>query len=127
MPLEKEVKMLTLYMKTPLKKYNKSKWKLISLYFSFLWLLKNTFVYIACITYLYVDCFSQSTNGWNTLTTSKGKKTSSGACSDVPSESGAYKLAYSVFDEQSCNSSIILYRVFNRCLLKCSWLSLVLP
>lgn len=64
MPLEKEVKMLTLYMKTPLKKYNKSKWKLISLYFSFLWLLKNTFVYIACITYLYVDCFSQSTNGW---------------------------------------------------------------
>lgn len=36
----------------------------------------------------------------NTPTTSRGKKTSSGASSDASSESGVYKVAYSVFDEQ---------------------------
>jgi len=45
----------------------------------------------------------------NTPTTSKGKKTSSGASSDASSESGVYKMAYSVFDEQYCNSAKKFY------------------
>ena len=62
----------------------------MSLYFSFLWFLKNTFVYIAFI------CM------WIVLT-------SSGASSDASSESGVYKMAYSVFDEQYCNSAKTFY------------------